>query len=1026
MVLEKLSTSLKNTLQKIASAVFVDDTLLNELVKDIQRALLQSDVNVQLVFKLTEEIRKRAKEEKQPKGLTKKEQLINIVYEELTKFLGGEKHELRLEGKPAKIMLVGLFGSGKCVHGDSKLLLSNGDVVCAEELYNNYSQFEEKINEGKIIDITSQNLFVPSFNPITLKIENKKATHLWKLKGKNLLKISLDNGNDFSVRVTPEHPFFVLREGKVMKVRAEDLKENDYVATPLNVNVKGKKQYLFEDLKSLNLSVKGVMLDVENFSIKNDLVPTLKYTRNYPKLTQQLKNGITPIQFVEESGDFLIIKNKESKKFILFPTQLTEELAEFLGYVIGDGHLGKNYVQIVNEDSELINRVCMLSRLLFNIDPILSKDERTRAMYRISITSNTLVEVINKLFKIPVGAKGKKLRVPKKILKSEDDVTAKFLRAYFDCDAFAAKNTREIELSSESRHILTDVAYLLNRFGIISSISQKIINDVPYWRLMIRARYAEIYASKIGFLVEHKKTRSNNYYSIGQKQGCGKQDIIPLRTAMKSLRESLGFSVGEIQENVNSYGSYERNGSISKESLAKTLLVYSSRSGNTKKILNYLRSGNNNSHLSPGFINGFMPRLKSQGLIKKVNNTLFLTKKALFYQKLLGKKQYLFEKFKYLASSDVCWLKVKNIQNIGSTDFVYDLSVEDNHSFIADGIIVHNTTTTGKLAFYHKKRGLKVAIIGLDVYRPAAMTQLEQLGKQVNVQVFVNKTEKNPIKIYKQFEPEYLKYDLLILDTAGRDALSEDLIKEIKEVSETVKPNETLLVISADIGQAAQKQAQAFHDSCGVTGVIVTKMEGTAKGGGALSACAITNAPIVFMGVGEKSEDLESFNPKGFVGRLLGMGDIEALLEKAKEAISEEDAQDLSKKLLKGEFNLVDLYQQMEAMQKMGSISKLIEMIPGMGQLKLPKEVLEGQEGKLKFWKYAMNSMTKEELENPDLIDVERIERISKGSGVQVNEIRELMKQYKQGKKLIRAMKGDLQSPEALMKKMGKKGLKMK
>ncbi|MBI5065436.1 signal recognition particle protein [Candidatus Woesearchaeota archaeon] len=336
------------------------------------------------------------------------------------------------------------------------------------------------------------------------------------------------------------------------------------------------------------------------------------------------------------------------------------------------------------------------------------------------------------------------------------------------------------------------------------------------------------------------------------------------------------------------------------------------------------------------------------------------------------------------------------------------------------------TTTTGKLAIYYKKRGLRVAIIGLDVYRPAAMMQLEQIGKQVNVPVFVNKTEKNPLKIYKQFESEYSKYDLLILDTAGRDALSEDLIKEIKEVGETVKPNETILVISADIGQAAQKQAQAFHDSCGVTGVIVTKMEGTAKGGGALSACAITNAPIVFMGVGEKPEDLESFNPKGFVGRLLGMGDIEALLEKAKEAISEEDAQDLSKKLLKGEFNLVDLYQQMEAMQKMGSISKLIEMIPGMGQLKLPKEVLEGQEGKLKFWKYAMNSMTKEELENPDLIDVERIERISKGSGVKVNEIRELMKQYKQGKKLIRAMKGDLQSPEALMKKMGKKGLKMR
>ncbi len=331
------------------------------------------------------------------------------------------------------------------------------------------------------------------------------------------------------------------------------------------------------------------------------------------------------------------------------------------------------------------------------------------------------------------------------------------------------------------------------------------------------------------------------------------------------------------------------------------------------------------------------------------------------------------------------------------------------------------STTTGKLASYYKKRGLRVAIVGLDVHRPAAMTQLEQLGKQVQVPVYINKEEKNPIKIYKNFQKEFDKYDLLIIDTAGRDALSEDLIKEIKEVSQTAQPNETLLVISADIGQAAQTQAQAFHDSCGVTGVIVTKMEGTAKGGGALSACAVTNAPIVFIGVGEKSEDLESFNPKGFVGRLLGMGDLEALLEKAKEAITEDEAKDLSSKLLKGEFNLVDLYQQMEAMKKMGSMSKLVEMIPGFGQLKMPKEALEVQEGKLKLWKHAMDSMTKEELENPEEIDVSRIERISKGSGVKLNDIRELLKQYKQSKKLIKAMKGNMQNPEALMKRLGKR-----
>ena len=174
-----------------------------------------------------------------------------------------------------------------------------------------------------------------------------------------------------------------------------------------------------------------------------------------------------------------------------------------------------------------------------------------------------------------------------------------------------------------------------------------------------------------------------------------------------------------------------------------------------------------------------------------------------------------------------------------------------------------------------------------------------------------------------------------------------------------------------------------------------------------MSACAVTDAPIKFIGVGEKADDLEQFNPPGFVGRLLGMGDLEALLEKAKEAISEEEAEDLGKRLLKGEFTLIDLYEQMEAMSKMGPLSKITEMIPGFGQLKLPKDMLRVQEGKLKQWKHAMQSMTQDELERPDeLLDAKRIERISKGSGISTKTIRELIKQYRQSKKMVKMMKG--------------------
>ncbi len=330
------------------------------------------------------------------------------------------------------------------------------------------------------------------------------------------------------------------------------------------------------------------------------------------------------------------------------------------------------------------------------------------------------------------------------------------------------------------------------------------------------------------------------------------------------------------------------------------------------------------------------------------------------------------------------------------------------------------TTTAAKLGRYFSKRSLKVAMVQLDVYRPAALDQLQQLGKQIGVPVFGNKGEKDPLKIFSSCQDELRKFDVVIVDTAGRDALSTDLIAELKAVAALVQPNENLLVISADIGQAAEKQATAFHDACKITGVIVTKLEGTAKGGGALSACSVSGAPIKFVGVGEKIEDLEKFNPKGFVGRLLGMGDIEALLEKAKEAVTEEEAKDMSEKFLKGEFTLLDLYEQMQAIKKMGPIAKVMEMIPGFGQLKLPKDVLEVQEANLKKWKFAMDSMTKKELEDPEAVTSDRIERIAKGAGISTGEVKDLLKQYRQSKKVVKMFKGA--SPKKMQQMIGKMG----
>ncbi|MBR9677910.1 MAG: signal recognition particle protein [Nanoarchaeota archaeon] len=327
------------------------------------------------------------------------------------------------------------------------------------------------------------------------------------------------------------------------------------------------------------------------------------------------------------------------------------------------------------------------------------------------------------------------------------------------------------------------------------------------------------------------------------------------------------------------------------------------------------------------------------------------------------------------------------------------------------------TTTAGKIAKFFSKRGYKIALIQTDTWRPAAYEQLEQLGKKVNVPVFGDPKEKKPEKILKKFEKDLKKYDLVIVDTAGRDALDKQLTKEIKNINKKVKPNETLLVLSGDIGQQAMEQAQKFHDELKITGIIITKLDSTTKGGGALSACAVTKSPVKFIGVGERVDDLEEFEPKRFVSRLLGMGDLESLLEKAKEVMSE-DVEETAKKMMSGKFDLIDLYDQLESIGKMGPLGKVMDMIPGMGKVKLPDNFMQVQEEQLKKFKHIMNSMTKKELEDPGIIGRERVERIAKGSGTNVKDVRDLLKRYKQARNVFKKF-GSEKKMQKLMKRMG-------
>lgn len=339
------------------------------------------------------------------------------------------------------------------------------------------------------------------------------------------------------------------------------------------------------------------------------------------------------------------------------------------------------------------------------------------------------------------------------------------------------------------------------------------------------------------------------------------------------------------------------------------------------------------------------------------------------------------------------------------------------------------TTTTVKLGNYYAKRGSKVAVVGLDVHRPAAKEQLKQLAEKHKLSYFVEFDEDDAIKTWKDIEPKLKDFDVVLIDTAGRHSLDYELIKEIKTLVKYVKPTESILVLPADIGQAAKKQSKEFQEAINISGVIITRMDSTARGGGALTACAETKASVYFIGTGEKINDIEEFNPKSFLSRLLGMGDLESLIEKIKSVTDEGKQKEMQKRAEEGILSLEDVIEQVKSMSSMGGLDKIKSMIPGLGSAKIPENLLENQEAKIAKWEHIIKSMTKEEKENPGLLEKQtsRIARVAKGAGVSTTDIRSLLKQYKLLNEMVKSgsemdfSKGLSQKQlQKLAKKLGK------
>lgn len=315
------------------------------------------------------------------------------------------------------------------------------------------------------------------------------------------------------------------------------------------------------------------------------------------------------------------------------------------------------------------------------------------------------------------------------------------------------------------------------------------------------------------------------------------------------------------------------------------------------------------------------------------------------------------------------------------------------------------TTSAAKLAAYYQKRGYKPALVCADTYRPGAYEQLRQLGEDIGVPVFGDPDAENAVEICREGIEKFERdsYDLILIDTAGRHEKEEALMEEMEEISQAINPDEVILVIDGTLGQQAKSQASAFKETTDIGSILVTKLDGTAKGGGALSAVAETGAPINFLGEGEKIEDIEPFKPERFVSRLLGMGDIETLLEKIEETTEPEEMEpEKIQKIMRGKLSLRDFYEQLERVSNVGSLEKILQMIPGVG-MSIPEEEMKVGKEKLNRYKLMMQSMTEEELDKPKILNDSRIERVAKGSNTTKKEVKELLDQYEKMKKMLKS-----------------------
>ncbi len=1016
-----LGEGLRQAIAKLTRATIIDANTIREFNKELQKVLLSSDVEVKLVLKFTKEIEEKALRSKPPAGLSPKDYITNIVYEELVKLVGPSyTPELR----KTRIMLMGLYGSGKCVHPDTVIPLVNGEVETASNLWGYEGKEEEVPGEGSVKELKTP-LEITAFDPVSLKTVKAGATHVWKLKKTDpLVKVSFDNGNAHSVITTPEHPFFALDNGVLMQVRADELKLGQRIAIPRKV--------LFEDSVDLSKDFGAFPNDwiIEDLTIAKQAMEKLlheygtligaykklKPPMPYYALTAELKRGRIRgwlLNRLYQEGlqaklpKIIKVKKVNAAKWVTLPLELTPQMAEFLGYVFADGNVEQKATHITNESPEINIRLLEIGREVFGFEPTFIAEKRSNVgLRRTSFASTTLNEYLKKTFGLVPGKKSRTMRLPASILRAPLKISSSFLQAYFDCDGSIAKNARSIEFCTASKEFASSLRLLLLKHSMHSTFSKRTINGVAYYRIFVKSSDADIFATSISSRVMFKRHRLQNCQLIGTLQSNGRHENIPTGRLLQDLRERRGATIGEIQDHCTSYGIYEKDGIISRRSLLRYLSCLPLLQHDNRKMLQMADGNTSSAELrekiafSRGVANAMAFRLRQIGLIAQTTQgTMQLTSKGKEFLNL--EENYELEWLTALAESDVLWIPVKKLERADNVEYVYDLTVPKYHNFIANGVFVHNTTTAAKVAKYYQDRGLSAALICCDVTRPAAYRQLETLASQANIAFFGIEGEKSAAKIARLGLEKFKDKQVVICDTSGRSALDDNLINELKEVASSFKPDERILVISADLGQVAGKQAREFDRASKISGVILTKMDGSGKGGGALSAAAAADASVMFIGTGEKLQNIEPFDPNKFIGGLLGIPDIKSLVEHVNAAIKEANLKPEDMEV--EELNFETFYSQLKAMGSMGPLKNIFGM---MGAPDVPKEMLEQGEEKLKKYKVIISSMTVEERRSGTLVkEKSRIERIAKGSGTEEKDVRNMLSEFNKMKKIFEGMK---------------------